>query len=107
MATEEEKTTEKYEMKGPTLFDQSNLSTHMNIDPDMVNKLQQNPAFLKMIKQQEEEQKYKNMSPKEKLRTRLKQKQMNRMTEKVKEVVISEEPRKSRMKKTNVSMQNE
>lgn len=90
---------EQYEMKGPSLFNEPDQQPQF--DPEMIAKIKQNPQFMKMMKEQEAKMKYEQMTPREKLRAKLKQKQYGRMNGKVKEVIESDEPRKHRKKKEN------
>ena len=92
---------EQYVMKGPSLFNKPEVQ-QPQFDPQMIAQLQQNPAFMKMMKEQEAKMKYEQMTPREKLRAKLKQKQHGRMNGKVKEAMESEEPRKHRKKKANI-----
>ena len=94
-------TGEQYEMSGPSLLNRQDVQ-QPQIDPEMIAKLQQNPEFVRMMKEQEAKNMYEKMTPREKLRARLKQKQMGRMNNKMKEALESDEPRKHRKTKVNV-----
>ena len=89
------------EMKGPSVFNNTNINDMSNmLNPDMIKKIQSNPKFIEMIKQQEEENKIKNMEPREKLRARLRQKRNNRMSARTKEVKGEETENVTKHKKT-------
>jgi hypothetical protein len=92
----------KHEMKGPSLFNNNDFSKNFNLNPDMIEKIQKNPKFMEMMKKQEEENKIKNMEPREKLRARLLQKQNNRMSIRTKEALqdTENETKQKRTKKT-------
>lgn len=70
------------------------MTDKMNVDPELLEKVQNDPRFAAMMKALEEQQRYENMTPKEKLRAKLVQKQAGRMNSKVKEANETEQPRK-------------
>ena len=90
-------------MKRPSIFNgtetlQENPGA---MDQDMLKKLQNMPAFVHMMNQQEE-LRISKLSPKEKLRERLKQKQQKRSSQRVKESAAANEETKHRKTKPNV-----
>ena len=88
----------KHEMKGPSMFNNNDISKMLN--PDMIKKIQNSPKFMEMIKKQEEENKIKSMSFREKLRARLRQKQKNRMSTRNKEAQSEENEKSTKNKRT-------
>ena len=97
---DEQENNVRHEMKGPSLFNNDDISKMLN--PEMMKKMQKNPKFLEMMKTQEEENKIKNMDPREKLRARLRQKRNNRMSARTKEAQVQSEedsPTKEKRKK--------
>ena len=85
-------------MSGPSILQPSEEQLPDAITPELIKKLQKDPTFVSMMKQQEEKR-ISDMNPREKLRARLRQKQVNRKTMKVKEE-LTEGSKGSRKKQT-------